>query len=216
MIGSRPPPKITWHLVGQSNQIIDLVSKKHPSSGQTAGQSTSNVQIILDEETHLSDEYAIFQHPLPSTTHQSKHFKSAGQPVSQFAASPFGAANVNNPNADALSATSATKLVTKQPFIFTIDYPLLSQDGNTSSSVLKLRLSQRMHLNRLVCRATNYEMQRDSELEDQQLLNILCKCLPTRSAGLFILPARTLFALPGNWIASDCYQLATSIMIGHH
>lgn len=201
VIGSRPPPKITWHLVGQSNQIIDLVSKKHSSNGQSNGQQTSSMQILLDEDAHLSDEYAIFQHPLPSTGHQTKLFKSGHQPSSgnhhpHFAPGP----NVNN--GDALSATSATKLVAKQPFIFTIDYPLLSQDGNTSSSVLKLRLSQRMHLNRLVCRATNYEVQRDSELEDQQLLNILCKCLVERRRArsrLFIFfPESTFFVFYGN------------------
>lgn len=202
VIGSRPPPKITWHLVSQSNQIIDLVSKK-PNANSPGQQS--NVQIILDEETHLSDEYAIFQHPLPSANHQPKLFKSANQPTGLFAAnSPhFGGPVANVNNVDALSATSATKLVTKQPFIFTIDYPLLSQDGNTSSSVLKLRLSQRMHLNRIVCRATNYEVQRDSELEDQQLLNILCKYFVKFSYIRQVLPGdylslQTFFVFYGN------------------
>lgn len=220
VIGSRPPPKITWHLVSQSNTIIDLVSKKHPSNGQSPGHSSSsNVQIILDDETHLGDEYAIFQHPLPSTNHQAKLFKSsANQPAGQsFVVGSGGAgnhhphfgggqgANVNNLNVESLSATSATKLVAKQPFIFTIDYPLLSQDGNTSSSVLKLRLSQRMHLNRIVCRATNYEVQRDSELEDQQLLNILCK--------YYLLSERTLPFLAIIYLACTLFTAQTFFFV---
>lgn len=181
VIGSRPPPKITWHLVTQSNQIIDLITKKHLSN--TNQQQSSNVQIVDDE--HL-EEFAIFHHSPPSTnnkqqqqSNQQRLFKSTNAYSSAIRNVPNSNlinlnSNANDPT-DLLSATSASKLVTKQPFIFTIDYPLLSQDGNTSSSVLKLRLSQRMHLNRLICRAQNYEVQRDSELEDQQLLNVLCK-----------------------------------------
>ena len=142
------------------------MSKKHLSTTNNQQQSSS-VQII-DDLDHLDEYSSIFQHSPPSN--QQKHFKSTNQLNTLSSTSNLNVHNVNNE-----IASSSTKLVTKQPFIFTIDYPLLSQDGNTSSSVLKLRLNQRMHLNRLICRATNFEVQRDSELEDQQLLNILCK-----------------------------------------
>lgn len=186
IIGSRPPPRITWHLVTKSNEVIDLVSKKQSNTNSNQQQS-SNIQIVDDE--HFDEMTSIFHHQPPSTNQksQSNHEKQQFKSINSHSASLSGQYNMHNSDQqinsntnlnaiDPLSATSSTNnLINKQPFIFTIDYPLLSQDGNTSSSILKLRLSQRMHLNRLICRGQNFEVQRDNEIEDQLLLNILCK-----------------------------------------
>lgn len=126
--------------VTPSNQIIDLVPKKQLTNTNANQQQPSQ---LLNEEN--LEEYSIYQHLSPSTSPNinqlnSKLFKSTNQHSSTSSLLNSNSlntySNVNILN-EQLSATSATKLVSKQPFIFTIDYPLLSQDGNTSSSVLK-------------------------------------------------------------------------------
>lgn len=130
VVGSRPPPKITWHLQTDT-QTIELVPQRPslltgqpPSVGLDLGITINDIERSRDTD--------------------------ADQTINEV-------------------TSSLTP-------IFTLDYPALSQDGNTSSSILRLRMQRLMHQAMLKCRASNFELPAPgNQMQDELQLDVLCK-----------------------------------------
>jgi hypothetical protein len=166
--GSRPPPKITWH-VHTSGRWLELSSTRTALIDPLPSPLTAplDLGITINNIDRSRD--------LMSADSADSGILAIGREWS--ADRSTSDANAHSPSASSLYVKSNVMLSNHliSP-VYTIDFATLSQDGNTSSSTLRLRMRRDLHQAQLVCRASNFELPSpDNQLQDDITLDVLCK-----------------------------------------